>query len=150
MIKKFGITVLILICITILVSFVGRKMIESSPVYEYAKNEVEKKLGISSAELSIPMLRTFKFSEGVSTGEADFFLCNEKKNCYQIHAEKVNGHWGVVIDWRLINFQLNDIKFIAVRSNDRKWGLSEFIRFTNKQSALNNPQVIDLVRSFAD
>ncbi|GKT26099.1 hypothetical protein [Acidovorax sp. SUPP3334] len=95
LLKKIGITLIVLACVVVLASFAGRKMIESSPVYQAAIAEIDNKFGNSSSKLMIPMFRTFKFSEGTYSGRANFILCRSQGACYQINAEKNNGQWAL-------------------------------------------------------
>jgi len=96
LLRKIGIALIVLAGVAMVASFAGRKMIESSPVYGAAIFEIDTKFGNSSAKLTIPIFRAFNFSEGASSGRANFVLCSEKRLCYQVNAEKNNGQWAVI------------------------------------------------------
>ena len=95
--RKLGIAFALLACIVIVVAYTGREMIKSSSVYEDARRKIEKQFGVPSTELSMPLLRTFRFSEGSSKGTAEFVLCGTGEGCYQVNAKKVAGYWSIVI-----------------------------------------------------
>ena len=93
-VKKLSITFALLVIIVFVVAYAGRQMIESSPVYEASRLEVQKKYGAKPQDLSIKLLRPFKFSDGNTDGHAEFVLC-ETRACYQISARKDAGTWQV-------------------------------------------------------
>ena len=92
--RKLSITVVLLTVIVILVSAAGKRMIESSPVYQASCIELKKQYGVNPADLSIRLLAPFKFSEGDSAGVAEFVLCN-LNGCYEVKAKKSGGLWQV-------------------------------------------------------
>lgn len=92
LIKKLSITLPLLAVIVVIVAYAGRQMIESSPVYEASSLEVQKKYGAHPQDLSMQLLRPFKFSDGNTDGHAEFVLC-EGSVCYQISARKDAGTW---------------------------------------------------------
>lgn len=97
LVKKLSITLALLAVAVLVVSYSGRQMIESSPVYEASRLEVQKKYGAQPQDLSIGLLRPFKFSDGSTDGHAEFVLC-ETKACYQISAHKDAGAWQVNVE----------------------------------------------------
>lgn len=94
LIKKLGITLALLTVIVLVVAYAGKNMIQSSPVYEISRLEVQNRYGANPADISIQFLRPFKFSEGESTGFAEFGLC-DKNACYQVNAQKKSNTWRV-------------------------------------------------------
>jgi len=69
-------------------------MIESSPVYEVACQELQKQHGANPSNLSVQLLKPYKFSEGNFAGLAEFVLCDESA-CYRIIAQKKSGQWQI-------------------------------------------------------
>lgn len=94
LVRKLTITLALLAVIVLVVAYAGRQMIESSSVYEASRLEVQKRYGAKPQDLSIQLLRPFKFSDGNADGHAEFVLC-ERSVCYQISARKNAGIWQV-------------------------------------------------------
>ncbi len=94
LLKKLGITLLILTCIVFVVAYMGREMIKSSPVYDASRLELQRQYGVNPTDLSIRYLWPFQFSEGESSGLAEFVVCN-KDACYQVKAQKKLGAWNI-------------------------------------------------------
>lgn len=92
--QKLGLTLGLLLVISLVVAYAGKRMIESSPIYEIARLELQKQHGVKPSDLSVSFLSPYKFSEGNSAGLADFVLCDESV-CYQIKAQKQSGAWQI-------------------------------------------------------
>jgi hypothetical protein len=92
--QKLGLTLGLVLVIILVVAYAGKRMIESSPVYEIARLELQKQHGAKPSDLSVAFLRPYKFSEGNSAGLADFVLCDESV-CYRIIAQKQSGEWQI-------------------------------------------------------
>lgn len=94
LVRKPSITLALLTVIVLAIAYAGRQMIVSSSVYEASLLEMQKRYGAKPEDLSIRMLRPFKFSNGNSEGHAEFVLC-ESSTCHQINARKSAGIWQV-------------------------------------------------------
>lgn len=92
LLRKIGLTLALLSCVVLIVAYAGKQMIESSPVYEASRSELQMKYGADPAQLSIRPFKSFKFSEGKASGSAEFILC-DRAACYQVKAEKRSGAW---------------------------------------------------------
>lgn len=94
LLKKLGITLVFLTAIVLVIGYMGREMIKSSPVYDASRLELQRQFGVSPADLSIRYLWPFQFSEGESNGLAEFVIC-DKDACYQVKAQKKLGAWTI-------------------------------------------------------
>lgn len=83
--------------IVVLVAIAGRWMISSSPIFQLAKQEIQKQHGHPPNNLTMPLLRQFSFSEGQVSGNADFYLCTKESDCYKVDASKKNGAWVISV-----------------------------------------------------
>lgn len=93
MVRKFGATMLLVACIVLVVAYIGREMVKSSPIYEEARREVHERYGARLSDLSMPLLKPFQFSEGDSAGSAEFVLCDAERLCYDVQAMKKSDKW---------------------------------------------------------
>lgn len=94
LLKKLGITLVLLTVMIFVIAYMGREMIKSSPVYDASRLELQRQYGVSPADLSIRYLWPFKFTEGESSGLAEFVICT-KDACYQVKAQKKRGAWNI-------------------------------------------------------
>jgi hypothetical protein len=78
----------------LVITYLGREKIKSSPVYDASLLELQKQFGVSPADLSIRYLSPFQFTEGISSGLAEFVVCAED-SCYQVKAQKKLGAWNI-------------------------------------------------------
>ena len=92
--KKLGITAVLVLLISVVVTFAGRNAIVSSPVFAEAQRAVRARFGAAGGALEVRLFAPFQFSEGVRSGIADFTLVRDDR-CYPIKARMNDGRWTV-------------------------------------------------------
>ena len=97
LLRKFCVTLVVLVCIVSFVSYIGREMIMSTSIYGDAQREIQKRYGANPADLSMPLFSAFNFSNGEFAGTAEFSLCDLRATCYKVHAKKVANVWSLLI-----------------------------------------------------